>query len=165
MGLLHVAIGIGALPPLVLLCRRWLRLPWYESKHSHPIGERRPNASADYKKRKCLAEAMTELAPKTGKKYLIIGTGSVGVAIMDALLERGESEVRGFDVAAPRRVVPSASSSALDAEKSKARKADILGRVTQGDVTDYAAIKLRGKTTAEKSEATGSTGKLEACGS
>lgn len=39
-----------------------------------------------------------------GKSYLVIGTGSVGMIIARALLARGESSVRGFDVAQPAEI-------------------------------------------------------------
>ena len=38
-------------------------------------------------------------APKTGLRYLVVGTGSLGSCIAQALLERGEREVAGFDTA------------------------------------------------------------------
>ena len=38
-----------------------------------------------------------------GKRYLIVGTGSVGLNIIDALVARGEMHVAGFDIVAPKR--------------------------------------------------------------
>ena len=65
---------------------------------------------------------MKEKAPATGKSYLVIGTGSVGLIIMEALVERGEKKVKGLDVVAPRRGVEGAT-------------------FAVGNVTDYSSIK------------------------
>eukprot|EP00928_Gymnodinium_smaydae_P075441 TRINITY_DN58456_c0_g1_i1.p1 TRINITY_DN58456_c0_g1~~TRINITY_DN58456_c0_g1_i1.p1 ORF type:complete len:416 (-),score=70.90 TRINITY_DN58456_c0_g1_i1:110-1357(-) len=64
---------------------------------------RKPDPGTDWTSRPDLHARTRESAPATGKRYLIIGTGSVGLTIMDALLQRGEKQVKGFDVAKPKR--------------------------------------------------------------
>jgi len=67
---------------------------------------------------------MASHAPRTGQQYLIVGTGSVGLSIVEALSARGETKIRGFDAATPTRR-PVASNFEF----------------VQGDVTDYEAIR------------------------
>eukprot|EP00927_Polykrikos_kofoidii_P061155 TRINITY_DN56025_c0_g1_i1.p1 TRINITY_DN56025_c0_g1~~TRINITY_DN56025_c0_g1_i1.p1 ORF type:complete len:456 (+),score=42.77 TRINITY_DN56025_c0_g1_i1:185-1552(+) len=47
--------------------------------------------------------AMAESAPKTGKRYVILGTGQVGMRIVEVLLMRGERDVRALDIVPPNR--------------------------------------------------------------
>eukprot|EP00927_Polykrikos_kofoidii_P009691 TRINITY_DN14056_c0_g1_i1.p1 TRINITY_DN14056_c0_g1~~TRINITY_DN14056_c0_g1_i1.p1 ORF type:complete len:435 (+),score=46.71 TRINITY_DN14056_c0_g1_i1:196-1305(+) len=70
-----------------------------------------------------MATVVREQAPATGKRYLVIGTGSVGVYIIEQLVERGEKSVKGFDVAAPKRPLPCGVSFIC------------------GNVTDYAVVR------------------------
>ncbi|KAJ1634066.1 hypothetical protein T492DRAFT_523900 [Pavlovales sp. CCMP2436] len=64
---------------------------------------REPSADADCRKRLGLAKTLEAQAPKTGKKYVVLGIGNVGLTIVEALIMRGEKDVVGFDVAKPRR--------------------------------------------------------------
>lgn len=64
---------------------------------------RTPSADCDPAKRPGLHKLVNKNAPKTGKKYVVIGTGNVGMTLIEALIKRGETDVVGFDVAAPRR--------------------------------------------------------------
>jgi len=70
---------------------------------SRAVGSRDPDPATDWKRRKGLAAVVREQAPRTGKRYLIVGTGSVGLNIIDALMARGETHVSGFDIVAPKR--------------------------------------------------------------
>ena len=88
----------------IALLFAWLLKP-QPPCHSHV-----PSKTVDWTKRRTLSEAVAAEAPKTGLTYLVVGTGSVGLALINALLERGEKNVRGFDVREPRR---SPSSSAF----------------------------------------------------
>lgn len=64
---------------------------------------RTPSAAADPTRKPGLAKMVAKHAPKTGKRYVVIGTGNVGMTLVEALIERGETDVVGFDVVAPRR--------------------------------------------------------------
>jgi len=57
-------------------------------------GPKKKIDSVDYKK----VDVKSKKPPKTGKNYLVVGTGSVGCSIIDALLERGETNIRAFDL-------------------------------------------------------------------
>lgn len=50
----------------------------------------------DYKK--VDVQSKKKNVPKTGQNYLVIGSGFLGSHIIDALLERGETKVRIFDI-------------------------------------------------------------------
>lgn len=65
-----------------------------------------PAADTDYTRKPGLSGLMPLHAPATGLRYVVIGTGSVGLRMVDALLERGEAHVVGVDVAPPRRIPP-----------------------------------------------------------
>lgn len=58
-----------------------------------------PPTTVDHTARADDNEAELARAPKTGLRYLVVGTGSVGTCIVEALLARGEEHVRGFDIA------------------------------------------------------------------
>lgn len=64
---------------------------------------RKLKADTDYTKNPGLAGAMKNDAPRTGKRYAVLGAGQVGMRIVDALLMRGEEHVRAFDLVPPRR--------------------------------------------------------------
>lgn len=83
---------------------------------------RTPSAAADPARKPGLAKMVAKHAPKTGKRYVVIGTGNVGMTLVEALVERGETDVVGFDVVAPRR--------------TPARHF----RFVQGDVTRYEEV-------------------------
>ena len=86
-------IGLCILLLLIILLR-WLLMP------CDPSITLPPPAPMDHSA--CDMEATAQrikLAPKTGLCYLVIGTGSVGTSIIEALLERGEEHVKGFDIA------------------------------------------------------------------
>ena len=83
-----VLVGVG------VVFFRWLLEPPDPSINLPP-----PPPTVDHTTRVGLAKEALRLAPKTGLRYLVIGTGSVGTAIAEALLERGEKHVKGFDVA------------------------------------------------------------------
>merc|ERR1712166_1649403 len=91
-GSIWIAIGL-----VVVSFGAWVLRP------SCAVGCRDPDPATDWKKRKGLAAVVQEQAPRTGKRYLIVGTGSVGLNIIDALVARGEMHVAGFDIAAPKR--------------------------------------------------------------
>jgi len=57
-----------------------------------------PPTTVDHTARADDNEAELARAPKTGLRYLVVGTGSVGTCIVEALLARGEEHVRGFDI-------------------------------------------------------------------
>eukprot|EP00929_Paragymnodinium_shiwhaense_P113430 TRINITY_DN81724_c0_g1_i1.p1 TRINITY_DN81724_c0_g1~~TRINITY_DN81724_c0_g1_i1.p1 ORF type:complete len:447 (-),score=79.42 TRINITY_DN81724_c0_g1_i1:336-1676(-) len=131
-------LGAGAVAPMYMMYRHFFSA----GRESHRPGMRKPSPQTKWTACKDMADLLPEQAPRTGKNYLVIGTGSVGVAIMDALLERGEQNVRGFDLVTPRQVVPSINRRmATDAVASEKRRDDILSRVITGDVTDYEAVK------------------------
>jgi hypothetical protein len=56
---------------------------------------------ADYTTKPTLDAAVK--GTTTGDRYLVIGTGQVGLRIIDALVARGEKNVRAFDIVHPRR--------------------------------------------------------------
>ena len=60
---------------------------------------------SNHKRRPSLLQVMEKEAPATNLSYLVIGTGQVGLSLVDALLARGETKVKGFDLKEPRRGV------------------------------------------------------------
>eukprot|EP00301_Raphidiophrys_heterophryoidea_P028022 c9943_g1_i1.p1 GENE.c9943_g1_i1~~c9943_g1_i1.p1 ORF type:complete len:503 (-),score=137.94 c9943_g1_i1:274-1782(-) len=58
---------------------------------------RKPKLDTDYTTVE-FEKIIREQAPVTGDQYLVIGTGSLGCRIVDALLARGEQNIRAFDV-------------------------------------------------------------------
>jgi 3beta-hydroxy-delta5-steroid dehydrogenase/steroid delta-isomerase len=64
---------------------------------------RKPSATADPNARPGLAKSVAKDAPSTGKRYVVVGTGNVGMTLVEALIERGETNVVGFDISMPRR--------------------------------------------------------------
>ncbi|KAG8457347.1 hypothetical protein KFE25_014076 [Diacronema lutheri] len=67
------------------------------------MATRTPSPDADPSKRPGLTEMVSKRAPRTGKKYVVLGTGNVGLTLVEALIARGETDVVGFDIVAPRR--------------------------------------------------------------
>ena len=108
-------LAAGRLLPLAAVCY-WLLKP------SPRQPAKQPPPGVDWRARSGLHATVKEKAPATGKSYLVIGTGSVGLIIMEALVERGEKKVKGLDVVAPRRGVEGAT-------------------FAVGNVTDYSSIK------------------------
>ena len=108
-------LAAGRLLPLAAFCY-WLLKP------SPRQPAKQPPPGVDWRARSGLHATVKEKAPATGKSYLVIGTGSVGLIIMEALVERGEKKVKGLDVVAPRRGVEGAT-------------------FAVGNVTDYSSIK------------------------
>jgi len=100
--------------------------------------ERRPAADTDYSKRKGLGESACQNAPATGKKYLVIGVGSVGGFIIDTLLDRGDRSVKGFDVGPPKRPLPSG----VELIKGSITDYDALKRACQGVDVVYTTVAL-----------------------
>ena len=82
--------------------------------------KRQIDTSAEPNSRPGIAKMMAKEAPRTGLSYLVVGTGSVGLSILDALAARGEKKLKGFDVAPPTRQ----------------KGFDFV----QGDVTDFDAL-------------------------
>jgi len=72
---------------------RWLLKP-------EPVPKvRPPPADTDFTRRPGLSGAMRDFAPATGLRYVVIGgTGSVGLRLVEALVERGETHVVSFDI-------------------------------------------------------------------
>ena len=121
----------------IALLFAWLLKP-QPPCHSHV-----PSKTVDWTKRRTLSEAVAAEAPKTGLTYLVVGTGSVGLALINALLERGEKNVRGFDVREPRR---SPSSSAFTFIRGSVGDVDALTEACKGaDVvfSTFAVIKFQ----------------------
>jgi len=77
----------------------------------------------DYKQRRDLVEACLDDAPATGKSYLVIGLGSIGVSLVETLIARGDKKVKGFDVSAPKRPLPQGV------------------EIITGSITDYDSLK------------------------
>ena len=73
-----------------------------EKSDSWPGGTRTPASDVDHEKRPGLAAALEKDVPATGLRYLVIGTGGVGLSIVDALLARGEKHVRNRPAVAER---------------------------------------------------------------
>jgi len=90
-------------------------------KPAKPVGTHVPDADTDWRRRKGLNATVKKQAPATGRKYLVIGVGGVGMALIEALVARGEKNVRGFDVVPPRRTLEGAA-------------------FVQGSVLDYKAL-------------------------
>jgi phosphoglycerate dehydrogenase-like enzyme len=86
-----VIIAASVVPLLV-----WLITPSRECKIKRKVAE-----GTDYKQKKTLEQALE--GTKTGKRYLVIGAGQVGLRIIDALVARGETHVNAFDISKPRR--------------------------------------------------------------
>lgn len=60
---------------------------------------RLPPADTDFTQRPGLLGMMRKHAPATGLRYVVIGgTGSVGLRLVEALIERGETRVVSFDI-------------------------------------------------------------------
>eukprot|EP00931_Biecheleriopsis_adriatica_P101975 TRINITY_DN77019_c0_g1_i1.p1 TRINITY_DN77019_c0_g1~~TRINITY_DN77019_c0_g1_i1.p1 ORF type:complete len:428 (-),score=74.20 TRINITY_DN77019_c0_g1_i1:215-1456(-) len=115
--------SIGVLPVLLVGGCAFAFLKWalkpapaLSSELQRPLP-----ADVDWKKRPGLKASMEKHAPRTGDRYLVIGTGSVGLSIIEALTARGES-VTGFDIAPARREIPGV-------------------QFIRGSVTDYAAVR------------------------
>ena len=128
---------VAAIVIAIALLFAWLLKP-QPPCHSHV-----PSSKTDWTKRRTLAEAVAKEAPKTGLTYLVVGTGSVGLALINALLERGERNVRGFDVREPRR---SPSSSAFTFIRGSVGDVDALTEACKGvDVvfSTFAVIKFQ----------------------
>jgi len=68
---------------------------------------RKANLEADYN-RVNFEQVVRGQTSQTGDRYLIIGTGSVGSRVVDALIARGETQVRAFDVRKNSRLHPKA---------------------------------------------------------
>lgn len=103
------SLGLGA----------WLLSPARSGRTSRPL----PSGDTNYARRPGLAEAMSQGAPATGLTYLVIGSsGSVGQTLVEALLQRGETSIRCYDVAPARQVHPAVM-------------------YIQGSVNDYEALK------------------------
>lgn len=89
---------------IVLICCAFLAFLVYILRPARSSCTGRiPSADTDWTSRRSLVNASKEDAPATGKRYLVIGTGSVGLAIMETLVSRGEKFVKGFDILPPRR--------------------------------------------------------------
>eukprot|EP00440_Ansanella_granifera_P022034 gb/GFBE01023925.1/.p1 GENE.gb/GFBE01023925.1/~~gb/GFBE01023925.1/.p1 ORF type:complete len:538 (+),score=63.98 gb/GFBE01023925.1/:1-1614(+) len=102
----------------LLAAAKWLFAPSPELE-SH--ARRKIDKDVDCKKRPGMKASCEKHAPRTGERYLVIGTGSVGLSLVEALTDRGET-VTGFDMVPPRRSIPGVN-------------------FVQGSVTDYAAVK------------------------
>eukprot|EP00929_Paragymnodinium_shiwhaense_P109811 TRINITY_DN7634_c0_g1_i2.p1 TRINITY_DN7634_c0_g1~~TRINITY_DN7634_c0_g1_i2.p1 ORF type:complete len:111 (-),score=13.80 TRINITY_DN7634_c0_g1_i2:1399-1731(-) len=100
MDFTRALIGAGAVGPMYMLYRHLSSA----SRESHQPGLRKASPQTNWRACRDMAELLPQHAPRTDKNYLVIGTGSVGVAIMDGLLERGEKNVKGFDLDTPRQV-------------------------------------------------------------
>mmetsp|Transcript_29303 Transcript_29303/g.67219 ORF Transcript_29303/g.67219 Transcript_29303/m.67219 type:complete len:358 (-) Transcript_29303:257-1330(-) len=106
---------------IALLALAWLAR-WLLRPDAVPT-VRAPPSGTDYTQRPGLSGMMPLYAPVTGKRYLVVGgSGSVGLRILEALVERGEKHVTSYDVAPPRRRLAGAT-------------------FLLGDVTDYAAVR------------------------
>jgi nucleoside-diphosphate-sugar epimerase len=108
----------------------WCALMAFLLTPPKPVMIRKPSADPDPDSRPGLAKMVMTNAPKTGKRYVVIGTGNVGMTLVDALIERGETVV-GFDIAPPRRT-PRANFTFVKGNVSKYD--DVRGALEGADV-------------------------------
>jgi len=79
-----------------------------------------------FQRRDSLETVVKNEAPVTSETYLVIGIGFIGMEIVNALLARGETKVRGFDRKKPRQQIDP--------------KYEDIFTFIEGDVHDEAAL-------------------------
>lgn len=100
----------GMLEALILAAAVLAVAVWLLKPVKPPRGPSRvPSRECDWRNRAGLTETLKHSAPATGRSYVVIGHGSVGLTIIEALIGRGELRVLGLDITEPTRHIKGAS--------------------------------------------------------
>lgn len=128
MNLLNVVLGLLGLGFLWLVTRKPEKPPLRQFTYQPP-------REVDFRKK----DTASQRSPPTGKKYLVLGVGSVGEAIIDELLARGETHIVAFDIVTPKKYQ---NDSRVTVVKGSVANSEELKQVFEGVHTVYHTASL-----------------------